>query len=318
MGNDEPVHEHPEALLGAVVDALPEPFFVIDDEGRYVAVLGGRDRGRYHDGSPLVGRRMHDVMAEPIADRFLSVIHEVISSRRVTTIVYDLGADDVDGLEERPGLPTKLTFEGHISPLPQRPGRRDMVVWVPFNITELRTAVARLESNQDELRRLASTDPLTGLANRRSFLDASNAEVALTRRTGRPTALVLLDLDHFKDVNDSWGHAVGDSVLVAVADLLRRDRRTTDVVARLGGEEMALLLRETDLDAALHLAERLRATLAEETLRHGDAEISLTASFGVSVVTPDDTSFDTVLRRADRALYAAKRAGRNAVRASHP
>jgi diguanylate cyclase (GGDEF)-like protein len=315
---DDDIDEHPEALLGAVVQALPEPFFVIDDEGRYVAVLGGRDEVRYHDGTALVGRRMHDVMPKATADRFLDTIREVIAAGTVTTIVYELGADEVDGVEDRPHLPTRLTFEGHISPLPSRPGRRDLIVWVPFNITELRHAVRQLEDNQEILERLASTDPLTGLANRRSFLDAARAEIARTRRSGRPTALIMLDLDHFKDVNDTWGHAVGDAVLVGVAERFRVDRRTTDMVARLGGEEIALLLRETDLASATELAERLRALVADRPVVHDEHRIPITASFGVTVISPHDEGIDSALRRADRALYAAKRAGRNAVRVSEP
>ena len=299
-------------LLEAVVGAVPEPFFVLDREGRYLAVMGGRHHARYHDGQALVGKLMHEVMPAELADGYLATVHRVLDAGEGVVYEYELGADDVDGVEDRDGVPTRLLFEGHVSPIEGPDGTPEAVVWMPFNITELRRALDALETQRAELYRLANTDPLTGIRNRRSFLEAARHELAAGRRSDRVATLMLVDLDHFKVVNDTGGHAAGDAMLVAVAELLRRDRRESDVVARLGGEEFAVLLTDTPLDAGCGVAERLRTSIGELVVDHGDRSYSLTTSVGVTELTADD-DIGTALSRADNALYRAKRNGRDRV-----
>ena len=161
-----------------------------------------------------------------------------------------------------------------------------------------------------ELRRLAGTDALTGLLNRRAFLERA-AEVP--KRTTEPPALLMLDLDHFKAVNDRFGHAVGDRALQAVAERWRRLLRDSDVIARVGGEEFAVLLPGTGQATAAAVAERLREAVGDTPLAIGGHSLALTASIGAAVAEPADHDFDAVLQRADRALYAAKAGGRNRV-----
>lgn len=302
-----------EALLSAVVGAMPEPFFVIDRSGRYVAVLGGATATDYHDGRRLVGKRMHDVMPTDIADGFLDKITESLDSGRVIAYDYELGSDDIDGVDDEPGLPTRLWFSGRIAPLPSHSGRPDMVVWMIFNTTELKLALHHMDEQRVELERLASTDPLTNLLNRRSFFERAASELDLVRSSNTPAALILLDIDLFKTVNDTWGHAAGDKVLAVTAEVIGRNRRTTDVVARIGGEEMALVLRSTSVERAAEIAERLRIDLGALGVGHGDTTIRITASFGVAAIRPDDDDIEEALIRADIALYAAKRGGRNRV-----
>ena len=160
---------------------------------------------------------------------------------------------------------------------------------------------------------LAQHDSLTGLCNRRGLLERALPVLAASKRHGRPAALILLDLDHFKSINDRHGHDAGDRTLVAVADRVRGLCRVEDVIARWGGEEFLVLLPDTALEAAAAFAERLRAALASMavTLADGSA-VTLTASLGVSGCT-GATSLDGLLRQADAALYAAKQAGRDRV-----
>ena len=159
----------------------------------------------------------------------------------------------------------------------------------------------------------AMLDPLTGAANRRGFERALEIELERSTRRGHPCALVIVDLDDFKLVNDSHGHGVGDEVLVMLAERLRESVRSADTVARLGGEEFALLLPETSLSGALAVAERARSAFVGSGMRlKGGERLTVTASFGAAdfPASPDRTS---LMRDADQALYTAKRLGKNRV-----
>jgi len=317
LNNMETDHE---ALLKAIVDALPEPFFLLDRDGRYIAVLGGLDNERYHDGRSLVGKRMHEVLPTATADSFLKRVHEALDTGLVVSYEYELSSDDVDGVERRDGVPENLFFESQLAPLPPTEGRADMVVWMIHNVTETKLAMRRLEQQQDalekqqeELERLARTDPLTGLLNRRSFFAEASRELHWVQRTGHPAVVISFDLDHFKTINDTRGHAAGDASLRAISDMLRGERRGTDVVGRLGGEEFAIVVRDTDVDCGRRLAERLRAAVAALDVHHDGEAISLTASFGVTQVRSSDVDLDDAIKRADGAMYTAKRLGRDRV-----
>jgi diguanylate cyclase (GGDEF)-like protein len=173
------------------------------------------------------------------------------------------------------------------------------------------TARHRLEA---ELRRLANTDPLTGIANRRRFFETAAAIMA----TGQRLAVLVFDLDHFKAVNDGYGHAAGDQVLVEIANRCRGALDETQLLARLGGEEFGVLLPGCDHAAGALVAERLRAAVARAPVIVSTAQlavtITITISIGGACGVSDGVAFDTLLVRADRALYAAKRAGRNQAR----
>lgn len=177
--------------------------------------------------------------------------------------------------------------------------------------------ITERKTMEDALRKAATTDVLTGIANRRHFMDRTEAELARARRHALPLALAMFDIDHFKRVNDLYGHAVGDEVLRAVARLCAGVVRQHDMVGRVGGEEFGLVMPDTRLEDAVALTERLRASM--QTLRvrlpadSGADEVFITASFGVSVLRPGDT-LDTLLAHADAALYAAKRQGRDQIR----
>lgn len=177
----------------------------------------------------------------------------------------------------------------------------------------------RLRREIEERRRLeqilthqAMTDPLTGLCNRRHFILRANEELHRARRTGVPLAVLYLDIDHFKIINDNYGHALGDQVLVTVARACRDALGGEDLLARMGGEEFAALLPGQDKTAAQMTAERLRSCLGEVVTRSEDGQIvTITISIGVTALASDDGDMLSVLDRADRALYQAKTLGRN-------
>jgi diguanylate cyclase (GGDEF)-like protein len=169
---------------------------------------------------------------------------------------------------------------------------------------------------ESRLQRLATTDPLTGADNRRSFGERASMELARSRRYQRPLSLLMLDLDHFKAVNDRFGHAVGDEVLRTFAQVCRETLRDADVFARMGGEEFAVLLVETSAGRASLVAERLRANVARLAIPTPGATsdaVSVTVSAGAATANEDDETLDALLARADDALYRAKRAGRDRV-----
>jgi diguanylate cyclase (GGDEF)-like protein len=172
------------------------------------------------------------------------------------------------------------------------------------------------EQAQEVIRQMANTDALTGILNRRSVLAEAERRLATARRHGRELACVIFDLDRFKTVNDRFGHAAGDLAIVGVARTLTPMTRAEDVFGRLGGDEFVLFLPDAGIDGACRLAERFCAAIASASSTSQGGEIKITASFGVATLTAEDDSPPDILKRADRAMYAAKAAGGNAVRAA--
>jgi len=161
--------------------------------------------------------------------------------------------------------------------------------------------------------RLAAEDSLTGVFNRRTFEQHAMLALQQSQRSGRPLALLLIDGDHFKRINDEFGHAAGDEALRRYTQIFRAGLRAGDVVGRIGGEEFGVLLLDCSEAEAHNLGERLRAAIAAHDFRHDGRAIPLRVSVGVAALRNDDFGFEALLRRADRALYAAKNAGRNRV-----
>ncbi|MDQ2069067.1 sensor domain-containing diguanylate cyclase [Natronospira bacteriovora] len=169
------------------------------------------------------------------------------------------------------------------------------------------------ERMTEELRRLSQTDPLTGAANRRVFMDVLREEYERARRYRHPLSMLMLDLDRFKQINDGHGHAAGDEVLKRFVDVCTQALRSSDCLARMGGEEFAILLPETDLQSATRLAERLRCAVAGMAFSGTDGPFAVTVSIGVTDLDEKDTAEENLLARADKCLYAAKAEGRNCV-----
>jgi diguanylate cyclase (GGDEF)-like protein len=205
----------------------------------------------------------------------------------------------LDGVQRQNEL-TLLVMPGHTHSL-------DFMIVSTLDITE------RKRMN-DELLVLATTDFLTGLPNRREFMARLDDEQArLQRDVGEQGAVLMLDLDHFKRVNDEYGHATGDAVLRHLAALMRDSQRKIDTLGRVGGEEFAVLLPGADMAAATAFAERLRQRIANTPLEAEGRTLPVTVSIGIAALDPADASGDTALVRADKALYCAKRGGRNRV-----
>jgi diguanylate cyclase (GGDEF)-like protein len=277
--------EHRQMLQG-LLKAVPAPLVVMTGDGG--RLVQANDAARAYFGPALAG--------SPVLG---DCLHPADFARLTGCLQTE---DKAVELETRLSLPGGVRRDVLLAATATMIGGRKILLLNVVDITGRKEMEARLEW-------LATSDPLTGLANRTRFFAQAGREIARKKRTGRSLAVVMLDIDLFKQVNDTCGHEAGDRALRAFADLCRGRLRGGDVVARMGGEEFAVLLPETDRTGALEMAERLRA--AVEGLRLEGLPLALTVSAGVSEVLPGETLVDGALSRADLALYAAKRAGRN-------
>jgi len=173
--------------------------------------------------------------------------------------------------------------------------------------------VGRREALEKRLRIMADTDELTGLANRRCFLERARTAFDVARRRAHPFGLCMIDLDNFKAINDRWGHACGDRVLRDVAEICLRVFREGDAIGRFGGEEFVAALPGADMVEARRIAERLRTAIAALRLEGALAEVRVTVTIGLAEVHPRESGLEPALKRADAALYQGKRSGRNIV-----
>lgn len=186
---------------------------------------------------------------------------------------------------------------------------------IDYLIHGFNSMAQKLQEDKDQLEQLATCDSLTGLYNRGKFTAALTREIAVRGSHGRPLSLLMIDLDHFKNINDAYGHQVGDEALRVAGKVIREHTRNDDIAARYGGEEIALILPATTTEEAAAIAERIRDTLAREDIDDGnDGVLQVTASIGVATIPGDAGTEDELLRAADGALYQAKEDGRNCVR----
>ncbi|MFC4260215.1 diguanylate cyclase [Marinobacter lacisalsi] len=198
-----------------------------------------------------------------------------------------------------------------ISPLTGPDGQVTQVCLMVYDVTDIASGKRALEHANEQLERLSSTDRLTGLLNRGTWENLLDAEFERYRRYGHNTVLVMFDIDHFKAVNDTHGHLVGDEVIREVARVTRESLRQADRPGRYGGEEFSIILPETEIDGALIICERIRETIAEQRIPAGDGTIQCTVSIGLVQLSDTPDNYMQWLQQADNALYEAKHGGRN-------
>ncbi|MCB1685425.1 MAG: GGDEF domain-containing protein [Pseudomonadales bacterium] len=189
-------------------------------------------------------------------------------------------------------------------------------VIAPVGSYQYISLTCRLRTANEQLRVLSEIDSLTGALNRRRFLELSEQQLSLAARHGYPTSLLVIDFDHFKQVNDRYGHAGGDRVLVEITEVIRRTIRDSDLLGRVGGEEFALLLPHTAGQGAALLAERVVQAIRATAIDAADVSIQVTVSIGGATCESSRTPLDQLLHSADEQLYEAKQAGRNRVHIS--
>jgi diguanylate cyclase (GGDEF)-like protein len=294
------------SLVKAIIEASPEGILVVDGKNVVVshnqrclevwripdyrlagietdAVIGADDN--YFISNAL--ERVKDI------DSFVARIKELYENPQL---------NDHCEIELKDGR----TLERHSTVLRNNDGQYLGRVWFFRDITtQKQTEVV--------LKELAHLDPLTGVANRRYFFERANQEFSRSKRHSTPLAMAELDIDHFKQINDQHGHAVGDKVLKSFCSTIQKLLRETDIFARIGGEEFAVLLPDTNLDGAVCLTERLRRVIAGNKLALDGKEFKYTVSIGVTMLKISDAAIEDCLLRADKAMYRAKQNGRNRV-----
>jgi len=299
-------YELQSSLIKAINEASPDGILVVNDQGivvshnhRFVEIWRVPDyRLRGTEPDSAIGARDDPLLANALE----RVKDEQAFLARVQELYDNPHLDDHCEIELKDGR----TLERHSTMLVSDEGKNLGRVWFFRDITSQKQTEAALKE-------LARHDPLTGMANRRYFFERANQELARTKRHSTTLSIVELDIDHFKQINDQYGHAVGDEVLKSLCIVSQRMLREADVFARIGGEEFAVLLPDTNLDGAACLAERLRKTIANRKLSLNSGEFNCTISVGVATLKSTDTSIEDCLLRADSALYRAKHNGRNRV-----
>jgi len=284
-----------KAFLQAVIDAIPGAFYVVDEQGYFVRwnraaqeLVGASDER-------MPRTRLLDAVREEDRPLVASLVQEALVKGHAEA---EARVAHVDNAEMRWRFLTarRVDIAG-----------KAYLVGTGLDVTERK----KLEH---DLEHQAQTDFLTGIPNRRHFLNLADLELARARRYDRPFSLLMLDLDLFKNVNDRYGHRIGDLTLQKVVEVCGQILREVDVAGRLGGEEFGIILPETDAAQALQVADRVRQAVADASvaLPQGGS-VGITTSIGVATYSEADPDFDAVLARADRALYEAKRSGRDRV-----
>jgi diguanylate cyclase (GGDEF)-like protein len=196
-------------------------------------------------------------------------------------------------------------------PLVGSTGQVDHIGILIYDVTDVAINRIDLKAANETLQTLSRTDRLTGLFNRGYWEECLNTEFKRCKRTARPSSVLIFDIDHFKKVNDTYGHPAGDQAIKATANMLLETMRETDIAGRYGGEEYVVILINTTAEQALIYAERLRKKIAETIVHHQGIDISYTISLGICQMADDIPSYSEWIERADQALYQSKTNGRN-------
>lgn len=285
-----------QRTLDELIENSPLVVHIKDLDGKYVFVNKKYEEVTHLPRTAVLGQTVFEVYSPALASSEHARDVEVIRSAK--SIMQENTVDE--GAARRVFIDVKF-------PLFDANGAVRATAGFAAEITEQKC-------KEEALTKLAGTDALTGLANRRGFFDCLAQEFDRSRRYARSLAVIGLDIDHFKHINDNFGHATGDIVLRQVSELFLQALRSGDVVGRIGGEEFAILMPEAAAAEALEVAERLRGMVANAVLHTTDGKpLKVTVSMGVSCIRPEDQNFEAMLERADLALYQAKHNGRNRV-----
>lgn len=245
--------------------------------------------------------------------------------RRKVENVATLGTPSFTIWEQRPyllrfknyqpitGLEDFMYQNTTLMPLKGLSGNIEQICLIIYDVTDVATNRQQLQAANKELQRLSSTDRLTGLFNRGHWEEMLRQEYARHRRYDRNAALVMFDIDHFKKINDSYGHQAGDAVIQATAELIRQSTRDADIAGRYGGEEFVVLLPDTDNGGAVTFAERLRRSIEAHEVAYEGQCIRFTVSLGIADLSQPTSGYAQLIERADNALYKSKSGGRNQV-----
>lgn len=280
------------------IDMLPSPIFIKDADCRYIACNRAFESYIGLPRAKIVGATVHDVAPPELAAIYERADRDLLAAGGMQT--YETNVRYADG-----NVHDVIFYK---SVFYRADGEPDGISGVILDITARKNL-------ENELALAAREDFLTGAVNLRTFYELADQEFARFKRTGAAFSLLVLDLDRFKQINDTFGHEAGDEALRSFVQAVRANLREQDILARAGGDEFRVLLPATPPDEAMVLAEKIREEVNRVRVQTPDGSVSLSTSAGLCRCHPRDTGIDDIVRRADAALYDAKAAGRNAVRA---
>lgn len=290
-----------ENLLRSIAD----PFFIISEEGTYLDVFGGTERSLYDDPQTLKGKNIYDFMEVQFAQSFMQEVKRTLRNNMLHSFEYQLAPDTVQGIPKT-GPMGMQWYEARLFPLASLYDNQRAVTALILNITERKQM-------QQKLRELSYQDPLTLVANRRYFFEHLHEQLDVYMQNMLPLAVMVLDIDHFKLINDTYGHFAGDQILKQLVTIIRQVVRCEDIVARFGGDEFIISLEGLPLPKVMEMAEEIRIRVEQGHFIVAEDSFLVTISIGIADVTIFDTEIESIVSRADKALYIAKSQGRNKV-----
>ena len=289
----------------SLFNTIPDPFFIISEDGTYLEVLGGTERTLYDDGKPMKGKNIYQFMEKDFSDYFVGKIQETLAGNILKCFEYQLETDKVD-LPQLNGPGGMQWFEARMFPMPNPYlGYRAVTVMV-INITERKVL-------QQRLRELSYLDPLTSLANRRYFMERIAEELEDHYAKGTTVHVLLCDIDHFKLINDLYGHLAGDAILKGFASVVNQILKHTHTIARFGGDEFIISLVGMTTEQVVDKSNELRLAVQESLFLYEEVRIPVCISIGVAAACSRANDINGLVGWADKALYEAKKQGRNRV-----
>ena len=291
------------ARLLAITKNASSPITLKDIQGHYIMVNDVFCKNQNINEAKVIGKTPYDIFSADVAEMITAQDFNIIQSGQA--MQFEITLNGADGQLH--------TFISERFPVFSANGQLTGVGEINTDITQRKKLDAALRASEYKMRLLASTDSLTGAKNRRSFFILGNQELARSKRYKRSLSILMMDIDHFKSVNDDNGHAAGNAVLKNMVSVCHEELREQDILGRLGGEEFGILLPEIKIDAAYTIAERLRKRLMELETRTKNMTISFTVSIGVMQCKSKTLTLEDALIQADQALYKAKQEGRNIV-----
>jgi diguanylate cyclase (GGDEF)-like protein len=296
----------------AVLAAIPDTFFRMNKDGYYLDYEQGHEASGVFSSDHCVGRHLSQVLPEEIARHMLEQVQDVLATQHIRSLDYELPL---------PGAAPRARQGEQPVPVPVRHFEARLVATGADEVLGLVRDISERKRTEEQIRRLAYCDSLTGIPNRQAFLETLEAELVRSRKGNKKFAVLFMDLDAFKRINDTLGHDVGDHLLKAVSERLRETTRPSDLVsrtelggnnlARLGGDEFTILIPDLErVENALNVAHRVKEAMRRPFLL-GAHEIFVTASIGISLYPEDGEDCNSLLKYADTAMYHAKNCGKN-------
>jgi diguanylate cyclase (GGDEF)-like protein len=284
--------------LEAIANAMPDPIFVMGQDGTYLDIVGGQARNLYADGSSLIGKTYQEVLPEQMANRFLKVVKRAIASGQLQEIEYQLANSEVEGVEEGPK--GGQWYEARIYPVTDGTYDQPAVIWLAINITSRKHM-------EEQIEHLSSTDPLTGLYNRDFFLDLVDEELNKARLNNQALSLAKINLDCFKRITDGFGHEMGDKAILTAAHAIQNVVKDLGYIGRLSCDQFMIVLPEVKAVDGFRIAKLAQETIAAQTIKLDDEQTTcLTSHAGVTELRNNEEDSHTLFKRVNEAIQSAE------------